>query len=438
LGEHPAPYVAITLVFWAVFAALAVRFWRRLFPEWRQAWPAVALAAVSPLLAIIQFTTVTTVAPCLLPVVLLVGALVLLLERPDGEAGWPLRIGAATLAAAGVAVSEYGLASAIACTVFLLLRGCRRGMWTLVSGTAAGYGVFRAVADVHIRSATDPQVQIVQLVSNPWPHPLRALSAAWYCLAGAWGSGLAAIRLEWASKSTVVAATLALLAAGVAAALAARRPEPRSATRVAGRVIALVGAVVAGLVPVVIIQGWPFTLVYESRFLLPVVVFATCATVATVLRMATPALQPVVVFLLCFIAANRLVDQAFEERRLQEKFDGLGSRVRPFVDRTTGLVVLVTPDQTRQSAEEVSVKVAYRWSAAESSRFWIVRPWMLGRRFESRAGCPNLDVVRLPAPSFGWPRTTDRISLLLWDPGDVEGNVPATRPVPYFAGCPSR
>jgi len=438
VGEHPGPYVAIALVFWAAFAALAVRFWRGLFPEWRQAWPAVALAAVSPLLAVIQFTTVTTIFPCLLPVVLLFGALVLVLERPDHEAGWPLRIGAALLATAGVAVSEYGLASAIACAVFLLLRGSRRGMWTFVSGAAAGYGLFRWIADVHIRSATDPQVQIVQLVSNPWPHPLRALSAAWYCLAGAWGSGLGAIRLEWASKSTLVAVTLALLVAGVAAALAAARPAPSSAPRVAGRVVALVGAVVAGLVPVVIIQGWPFKLVYESRFMLPVVVFAACATVATALRLSTPALQPLVVLLLCFIAANRLLDQAFEEKRLQGKFDALGSRVRPFITRTTGLVVLVTPDRTRQSAEEVSVKVAYRWSTAESNRFWIVRPWMIARRFQSRAGCPDLDVVRLPAESFGWPRTTNQISLLLWDPADADDEVSATRPVPYFVGCPSR
>ena len=91
-------------------------------------------------------------------------------------------------------------------------------------------------------------------------------------------------------------------------------------------------------------------------------------------------------FLLCLIAANRLVDQAFEEKRLQARFDGLGARVRPFVDRTPGLVVLVTPDQTRQSAEEVSVKVAFRWSAAESNRFWIVRPGLLARRFRVSRG----------------------------------------------------
>jgi hypothetical protein len=424
LGERPAPYIAIALAFWAAFAAVAVRFWRRLFPEWRQAWPAVALAAVSPLLTVIQFTTVTTVFPDLLPVLLLLGALLLLFERPDDEAGWAPRIVAAALAATGVAVSEYGLASAIACTVFLLLRGRRRAMWTLVSGAAAGYGLFRWISDVRIRGATDPQIQIVQLVANPWPNPLRALSAAWYSLAGAWGSGLGAIRLEWSSKSTLVAALVAVLVAGLAAALASPRPASPNVPRVAGRVIALVVAVVAGLVPVVIIQGWPFQLVYESRFLLPVVVFATCATVATALRMTTPAFQPLVVFLLCFIAANRLVDQAFEEKRLQARFDGLGSRVRPFLQGTTGLVVLVTPDQTRQSAE--------------SSRFWIVRPTMLARRFESRAGCPDLADVRLPRQSYGWERTTDRISLLLWDPGESEHNAPATRPVAYFAGCPSR
>ena len=73
-------------------------------------------------------------------------------------------------------------------------------------------------------------------------------------------------------------------------------------------------------------------------------------------------------------------------------------------------MVLVTPDRTRQSAEEVSVKVAYRWSAAESNRFWIVRPWMIARRFESRAGCPDLDVVRLPAESL-WLAANDRPDL---------------------------
>jgi hypothetical protein len=172
----------------------------------------------------------------------------------------------------------------------------------------------------------------------------------------------------------------------------------------------------------VIIQGWPFQLVYESRFMLPVVVFATCATVATVLRLATPALQPVVVFLLCFIAANRLVDQAFEEKRLQTKFDGLGTRVRPFVDRTEGLVVLVTPDQTRQSPEEVSVKVAYRWSAAESNRFWIVRPWdppaVGGFGPARRAPSSGPGDVRLPRQLWHRPRTWPAGSRsLLWHSG---------------------
>ena len=259
-GEHPGPYVAIALMFWAVFAALAACFWRR-------ALPGVA-AGLAGGRARGRFA-----AAHRRPVH----------DRHDGlplpASGRPsLRRAAPSVRAARrrgrmdasdrrrpcsprprVAVSEYGLASAIACAVFLLLRGRRRGMWTLVSGAAAGYGLFRWIADVRIRSATDPQVQIVQLVSNPWPQPLRLLSAVWHCLAGAWGSGLGAIRLEWASKSTLVAALLAVLVAGVAAALAAARPAPSTPPRVAGRVIALVAAVVAGLVPVVIIQGWPFT-----------------------------------------------------------------------------------------------------------------------------------------------------------------------------------
>ena len=433
-GEHRERYIFISLVCWSLFAAVAVRLWMLLFPEWPGAWPAIALTVVAPVLAVVQFTTVTTLFQCLVPVLLLLTSLVVLLGRSDGGAQWTGRSTAALLAMAGAALSEYGLAAAIASSVFLLLRGRWRGMLTLSAGVAAGHAVYRALGDVTVRPATNPAVQLRLLVSRPWPHPLRILSAAWYCVVGAWGRAVSDVQIEWSSKSTILAVSVALLVAAAAASLVRFRRDDVAADGIAGRLVALLGAVVAGLSPAVIIQGWPLRLVYETRFMLPVVVFASCATLAMLLAFARPALGALAVFALSFVAADRLIVQAFEEKRLQQSFEALGERVRPFVRQADGLVVLVSPDRTGQSAEEEMAKATYRWSLSESNRFWMIRPEVLDARFQSRAGCPELGSVRLPPQYRGWPRATDTIAQLLWDPGDLAGGLPA----PYFLGCSSR
>jgi hypothetical protein len=230
------------------------------------------------------------------------------------------------------------------------------------------------------------------------------------------------------------AVAVALLVGAAAASRVWFRRDGAAANGIAGRLWALLAAVVAGLTPAVIIQGWPLRLVYETRFMLPVVVFASCATLAMLLAFGRPELRALAVFALSFVAADRLIVQAFEEKRLQQSFEALGERVRPFVQQSDGLVVLVSPDRTGQSAEEEMAKLTYRWSASESNRFWMIRPEVLDRRFQSRAGCPDLASVRLPPQYLGWPRSSDTIGHLLWDPGELAGSLP----IPYFAGCPSR
>jgi hypothetical protein len=433
-GEHRERYILVGLVLWSAFSAVSVRFWRLLFPEWAQAWPAIALAVVAPVLAVVQFTTVTTLYQCLVPVILLLAALVVLLGRSDCGAQWKPRLGVVLLAAAGAALSEYGLAAGGAAAVFLLMRRRWRGTLTLLAGGIAGYAIFRAMSDVHVRKATNPALQIQRLLSRPWPHPFSILTAAWYSVVGAWGRAVSEIRVEWSSKSTILGVLVALLVAGTATALFRHRREGVPGEGIGGRVLALLAAVVAGLAPAVIIQAWPLRLVYETRFTLPVVVFASCATAAILLAVARPELRALAVFALSFVAADRLIVQAFEEKRLQQNLEALGDRVLPFVRQTDGLVVLVSPDRTGQSAVEAMAKATYRWNLSDSDRFWMIRPEDLDPGFQSRTGCPDLRSVRLPPQYLGWPRATDDIAQLLWDPAERSG----WSPVPYFPGCFSR
>jgi hypothetical protein len=432
-GEHRAPYVALTLALWSLLAAQAARLWTRLFPVWAEAWPAVALGVVAPVVTIVQYTSVSTLAPCVVPVVLVLAALLFLLGRGDAGSNAIARIVAALLAAAGATISQYALATAVAAAVLLVLLRRWRDAVPLLAGTALGFAVFRTIGDVTLRKATNPAVQLSALAAHAWSISFRIPAAVWECLVGAWGRAASDFRFEYGSKSTLVAAAAALAVAACAACLrvdraAANRSEP------AGRpLVAVVGAVAAGLAPAVIIQGWPLSLVYETRFFLPALPFATCATLALLLTFARPRYAALAVFVMAFLAADRLVLRSFDEKRLQADLDRFGERMRPVVETAPGLVVLVSPDRTGISEEEQMAKATYRWSLPLSSKFWMLRPAGARLLFGPRSGCPSLASLKL-VREIRWPRADDSIRAVLWD---ASASVDPD-PEPYFQGCTDR
>ena len=432
-GEHRAIYILIALAFWATLAGQAARLWFLMFPRWSGAWPAVALAVVAPVVTLVQFTTVTTVVPCGMPVVLVLGGLLVALGRPDRGPGPGARALMLLLPAAGAVVSEYALAAACASGVLLLLLRRWRGAMTICSATALGYLVLRALGDVTVRRATNPAAQLAALSNRPWSRPIQIASATWHCVVGAWGGAVSNFRMEWGSTSTLLAAVVGLAAAALTLAIRLDRDETRGAGEEVRRVGMMTLAVAAGLTPAVLIQGWPLARVFETRFLLPVLAFASCATVAALLVLVRPRYAKLVVFAVVFLSADRLVLRAFEEKRLQADLQKAGERIRPLVDAEPGLVVVVSPDRIGVSGEEQMGKLTYGWSFPSAGKFWILRPDDARLLFGPRSGCQDLSPLRI-RPQIRWPRTEESIRAVFWDAStsldpDLE---------PYYRGCPDR
>lgn len=433
VGERRAIYIAIALVFWSLLAVQAIRLWILIFPEWTPAWPAVALAVVAPVVTHVQFTTVTTVFACILPVVLVLGALLYLLGRADAGAGGASRIATGSLVAAAAMVSEYALATVAAAAALLLLSRRWRGAVTAFGGASLGYVVYRAIGDVTLRRITNPGVQMAAFLSHPWRAPFKVLAATWHCMAGSWARAVSDLQLiQWGSKSTLFAAIVAFAVAVCAASLgvgraAANRPKP-----VGGRLLAVLAAVAAGLAPVFLPRGWPLIIVYDTRFFLPVLAFTSCGTVALLLAFGKRRLGVLAIFFISFLAADRLVLGAFEEKRLQTALARFGERLRPFVGQNEGLVVLVSTARNAITMNETMGKATYRWSFPQAGRLWILPPDEANVLFGPRSGCRDAESLHLNFREMRSSRAEERIRLVMWDAstsGDPD-------PEPYFQGCP--
>jgi hypothetical protein len=431
-GEHRILYIAVGLLFWLVLAAEGAQLWIRLFPEWPRAWPVVALAVVAPVLTLVQFTTLTTVFPCVLPVVLVLAALLILLNRLDVGVGAGTRIATVLLSACAAVVSEYALATAVAAATLLLLRRRWRGALTLLAGVSLGYVVFRAITEVTVRTYTDPDVQLEAVLRKPWSAPIRTLAAAWDCMVGSWGRAASDLRIEWSSKSTVLAAGVALAAAGCVAALSWNRGSVDLPDRAGGTLVEIIAAVIAGLVPAFVIRDFPLIRTYETRFFLPVLVFASCATVAGLLYLTRPRFAPLLLSAVVFICSDRLVLRAIEEKRLQSGLERIGERLRPLVDGE-GLVVVVSQARIDMSPEERMTKATYRWRFPQAGRLWFMRPDQAKTLLGPRTGCRRAESLHLKLQILRW-RIDQPIRLALWDASDSDE--PDLEP--YFRGCPTR
>jgi hypothetical protein len=432
-GERRAAYVAIGVAGWLLLAGEAIWLWLLLFPEWSSAWPAVGLAVVAPVVACVQFSTLTTLLPCVLPVMLVLLGVLLFLRVSAHDVGWGLGLAAFLLTLAATVLSEYGLATAAAAMAFLILLGRWRSSAWFGAGAAIGYLAFRALGVLSVRKETDPHLQLVGLLSRPWTRPFRVASAAWSAIVGAWGGAASKIQVDWASKSTLLAAVLGVGVASAAVAVWALRRDQPDVPSAGRRLLALGAGVVAGLYPAITIMGWPMRLIFETRYLLPALVFASCATVALALALARPRRAAAAIFLIAFLAGNALVLRAFEERKLQRLLEAAGRRLESYVGDQSGLVVLVAPDRLGQSKEEVMAKATYRWSFPQASRVLLMRQGDALLRFGPRSGCRPLASVTAWPQVIRWPRAEEPVRVVLWDSGDME----SFDPEPYFRGCPS-
>jgi len=432
-GEQQTIYIAIALVGWAILAGEAVWLWRLLFPQWPEASPVVALALLAPIANRVQFTTLTTTIPCVIPVMLVLAALLLLLRRPEAEAGYGRRIAALVLVATAALVSEYALAATLAASALAFVLGRRRSIVWLASGLLVGYAGFRSVSNVALRQMTDPDIQLERLFAQPWYAPFRLFAGAWSSIVGGWGRAASEVRWDWGSKTTILAAFAGLLVAAITAPLISQRTTSDPLSPTVRPLLALSAAVVVGFIPVAITGGgWPPPGNYATRFQLPILVFASCLTVAIVMGMTRRSWRTAALGALIFVAADQLVVRAVELRRLQPELERVGKRLLPIVQRADGVVVLVVSDRSGLLAREM-LKVADSWPPNDAKRLWVELDGAAASIYGSRSGCRNPNSIVVPR-ELRWVLSPGRVAEILW-----ESSIPGAEPFePYFLGCSVR
>jgi hypothetical protein len=431
-GERQTIYIMIALVGWALLAGEAAWLWVLLFPQWSGAACVAALAVLAPAVNRIQFTTVMTTIPCTIPVVLVLAALILLLRRPEEDAGLERRIAAVILVAAAALISEYALAAVFAASALALVLGRRRSVLWLGGGLSIGYVAFRSISDVTLRKVTDPGAQLDLLLEKPWSVPFQLLSSVWSSVVGAWGRAASEVQWDWSSKSTILAALAALPVAAIAVTLAAQRNASDPAEQTGRPLLALFAAVVVGSIPVVMIEGWPRRLFYDTRFQLPILAFASCLTVAIVMVLARTKWRALALGAMAFVAADQLIVRAAEMKRMQPGFERFGRRLLPIVQRADGLVVLVVSEQTGLVAEE-TFKITNSWAPGDAERFWVEDARIAADRIGPRTGCRDPNTIVLPQ-KLRWIRTQEKVAEVLWESSGI-GAEPLE---PYFLGCSDR
>lgn len=412
-GIERGPYVATATVCWGLLAWQTARLSRRLQPAAPELAVLAALLVLSPILVSTQYTTATTVLPANIPVSLCMAALLVCLKE-DGQGDRSRLFGAAALVAVSVVLSEYGIAAGAACVAFLAACRRYRASAALFFGTAAGYVIFRAQADLSVRAKQSPSAQIGILLGHPHLAVLRFLEGLWRCFVGAWAAAAGAIRLSLSDRSTLFAAVVGVLAIA-AIALVFRRADADARGPLEGRQrLGLFLAVVAGILPVVLANrsltsGDP----YESRYLLPVLPFAALSVAFGVHRMTAPRFRKGVCAALAFVAAYRVVAGAFEARQEQKRMEEIGALLRPLVRDSAGITVAVVPDKWKLDGSDITPKVTWTWSDEDARRVWVMPASRGAAEFGPRGKCRETDRVAL-APEMMATERAGALSHLVW------------------------
>ena len=413
-GGGRLAYILFGIPLWLALAIQTARLWRRLFPGVAERADVVGLLCITPIVVQTQFTTVTTTFPVVLPTVLALESLLILLSPSKHDRSSPARVTAAVLCAAAASlISEYGVATTLAACCLLVILRRPRSVLPLLAGALVGFALFHSVGDPHFRPRTDVDIQLDRLVSDPWHVALRLANAAWSALFSAYGAAASTVALR-GSKSE-----LAVLAAGMCGWLYYKADRlstgelPQGGARIA---LALGVAVLMALAPAVIACGWPTELVYDTRFVVPALPFAVCATMWVLLQWTHGKYRSLAVASLCALAEARLVLGAFETRSLQLELADLGRRLRPLVQVPGSLTVAVVADRPDLLDLEIQGKACVNWSESESRRLWVVKPGLARHEFGDRLACWRPASWKLHGPAR-WRPPPGEISEIVWVSG---------------------
>jgi hypothetical protein len=400
-GFGPAQSAVLAILAWLTFAWQIARLWRRVFPERSAPSWLPAMLALSPIVVRTQFTSLVTILPCQLPVMIGLEALLLGLRDPDETARRRL-VGSFLLAAAAASISEYGVAGGIASGLLALVLFRPALSAVLVSGTVIGSVIFRLSADASVRPDVSTGHAFAGLAAHPFRPVARVFSGLWYALFGAYGEAAGRVDFDTLSRSSLVAAGLGVLVAVLA--VRAVKGREIAAPRAPRATLALLLATAAGIVPVVLadraasLAGGGLDPV-ASRFLLPILPFSVCLTAGMLATLANAKGFLAGTFLLSFLCAQAGWREAFDAGRAQRRMVALGAALRPLAGEApaSGITLAVVPDEPWLAFPPVVTgRATVGWPADEARRVWIMPRALAVPLIGGRTDCPLPDELRIP------------------------------------------
>lgn len=417
-GFHRLGWIAAGLAAWALLAWATSRLHLLVFPE-SAGWSWLpALLVVSPVVVQTQFVTLTIAYPGVLPVALVLVGLVFGAE----DASRRRFVFAFLLPAVAAAISEYGVAAALAGAVLAVgLRRRRAALW-LAAGAAAGALAFHLTADSAARPDVTADALLPTLAAAPLAGAYRWLSGIWHATAGAWGGAIWHTQLDPKSRGSLAVAALGA-AGAVLAVLGAPREtnDGRSSASSSGtrRLLFLLLAVAAAILPVaaagratVFSAAWIGE--YETRFLLPALPFASVLVSGAIARGMTRRAASAAAALLAFLCVESSWEGARQAMRSERWAEQLGRTLLPVVRASEGIVIAIGEDDpTIRWGSTLTGKATRSWPDEDARRVWTMARSTARRAFGARPGCRMPETVDLDAEIRGI-RRSGRLSSLLW------------------------
>jgi hypothetical protein len=395
-GTSPVTYIVVSILGWLGLAVEASLLWQTLFPTSPDFGPVVGALCLSPVFVQTQFTTVTVALIAGLAINLsLAGLLIVLDDRTESFS--ILRVAAASvLTVAGALVSEYGVFTSLAGAALLLVLRRLRATALLTAVAGIGYGIFRATGRADFRTELHPAIVGVMALKRPLEGLLREVSGAWTASGGAIVRALGSIRIEMGSRSTLLAAASGT-AMGVLVYVTERRPAEQSTAQPETRKLwALLAAIAVGVLPGVLLARPMDAVGFPSRLRMPALAFGAVFIMGLLSIGVIPKWRSAAVCILVFLTGYQTIIGGADALRTRDTLAEMGRRLRPFVEGTRGLVVVVMQDQLGgQGFFPTIAKATLDWPPSLSRRVWVVSPMTASRIAGVGAGCRPPETVNL-------------------------------------------
>ena len=394
-------FVTINALLWLVFAFESELLFRKLFPELRNYSIVASCLTLAPIVIETQLSTALVVLPANLAAILSYAAILILLESDRPEESRPFRLVlAAALAASGVALSEYGVASNLVGAVVLVgtglmcsVRAERRKLSIraalLCALTAVSYVLFAKTANFNARPDVAPAHALQRGMSKWLEIPFDVFSGAWHAVVGAYASALGNIILAWDSKSTILAGLFGILVAVLLCVAVqnshARASDDDSPATFFRRFSVLVFAIFAGLLPFSVMGRATTLSEFGSRFRIPIMPVAAAATVYLALHLVRLSFRWVPVMLLGFAVGYVSWISAYSAVERSRAIAAIQGSLRPYVEQSAGYTVAVVPFERFET--ESTANIASTWPVEVEKKLWVIAQEPASLQFGSRRAC---------------------------------------------------